>query len=70
MLITHFFLQREMHILDNIRFSVRERFVKFVNENPTLIQRVPQIYLASYLNIKPETFSRMKHLIHDKRKTV
>ena len=69
-LITHFFLQREMHILDNIRFSVRERFVKFVNENPTLIQRLPQIYLASYLNIKPETFSRMKHLIHDKRKTV
>ena len=27
-----------------------------------MLQRVPQKYLASYLNIKPETFSRMKHL--------
>jgi len=30
------------------------------------MQRVPQKYLASYLNMKPETFSRLKHL--DKKK--
>jgi len=24
---------------------------------------VPQKYIASYLNIKPETFSRLKHLL-------
>jgi hypothetical protein len=27
------------------------------------LQRVPQKYIASYLNIKPETFSRLKHLV-------
>lgn len=63
MMTTHYFLQQEYRILDNIRFSTRERFLTFMKENPDLLQRVPQKYLASYLNIKPETFSRMKHLM-------
>ena len=63
---TQYFLVQEMRLMDNIRFSTRERFVKFMNENTDLIQRVPQKYLASYLNIKPETFSRLKHLMNPK----
>jgi hypothetical protein len=47
----------------------RERFIYFVNRNPELLQRVPQKYLASYLNIKPETFSRFKHLVRGGVKT-
>ncbi|GAB3013370.1 Crp/Fnr family transcriptional regulator [Niabella terrae] len=46
--------------------SPRERFVNFVENYPEIIQRVQQKYLASYLNIKPETFSRFKHLIRDR----
>jgi len=63
---TQYFLVQEMRLMDNIRFSTRERFVKFMNENTDLLQRVPQKYLASYLNIKPETFSRLKHLMNPK----
>jgi len=63
MMTTHFFLQQEYRHLDNIRFSTKERFIIFMKDNPDLLQRVPQKYLASYLNIKPETFSRMKHLL-------
>jgi len=62
-LTAHFLLQQEQHILDNIRFSVRERFVHFAEKHRDLLQRVPQKYLASYLNIEPETFSRLKHLL-------
>jgi CRP-like cAMP-binding protein len=62
----HFLLEQEKHILDGLRLTVRQRFVKFVTENPELVMRVPQKYLASYLNIKQETFSRMKHLMLDK----
>ena len=65
-LTAHFLLQQERHILDNIRFTVRERFVNFMQEQPNLLLRVPQKYLASYLDIKPETFSRLKHLIRRK----
>jgi CRP-like cAMP-binding protein len=50
-----------------IRMTPRERFLDFVHKNPELLQRVPQKYLASYLNIQPETFSRFKHMLKEKR---
>jgi len=65
-LTTHFFLIQEFRLLDNIRYSNNERFIRFMNENPDLVMRVPQKYLASYLHIKPETFSRLKHLMLNK----
>ena len=52
--------------INTIRFGPRERFLDFVHKNPELLQRVPQKYLASYLNIQPETFSRFKHLLRRK----
>ena len=62
-ILTSFFLQIEYHNLDNIRFSTKERFINFMKQNPDLVLRVPQKYLASYLEIQPETFSRLKHLM-------
>jgi CRP-like cAMP-binding protein len=58
-------LQKEKWEHDRIRQEPRERFKRFMNENGELIQRVPQKHLASYLNMKPETFSRYKHLLRD-----
>jgi len=66
-IITAFFLQTEYRNLDNIRYSTRERFINFMKQNPDLILRVPQKYLASYLEIQPETFSRLKHLMVKER---
>lgn len=62
-ILTTFFLQVEYHNIDMIRYSTRERFINFMKENPDLVLRVPQKYLASYLEIQPETFSRLKHLM-------
>lgn len=62
-IMTAFFLQIEYHNINMIRYSTRERFVNFMKENPDLVLRVPQKYLASYLEIQPETFSRLKHLM-------
>ena len=64
---TQYFLAQEMRAMDNLRYSTRERFVRFMKENTDLLNRVPQKYLASYLNIKPETFSRLKHLMLEKQ---
>jgi len=50
-----------------IKYTPRERFLKFVESNPDLLQRVPQKFLASYLNIQPETFSRFKHMLKVKK---
>lgn len=51
-----------------VKLTPRERFINFVTRHPELMQRVPQKYLASYLNIKPETFSRFKHMVKDHSK--
>lgn len=53
-----------------VKLTPRERFISFVTKHPELMQRVPQKYLASYLNIKPETFSRFKHMVKDHSKKV
>jgi CRP-like cAMP-binding protein len=53
-----------------VKLSPRERFIIFVTKHPELMQRVPQKYLASYLNIKPETFSRFKHMVREHSKKV
>ena len=45
-----------------IKQSPRDRFLNFMENYPEIVQRVPQKYIASFLNIKPETFSRFKHL--------
>lgn len=60
---TQFVLQKEEWELECMRLDTRERFLRFVENNPDLMQRVPQKYLASYLNMKPETFSRLKQLL-------
>jgi len=53
-----------------VKLSPRERFISFVTKHPELMQRVPQKYLASYLNIKPETFSRFKHMVREHSKSM
>ena len=60
---TQEFLRRENFEYDRIRLSSPERFLNFIRDNTDLLRRVPQRYLASYLNMKPETFSRLKHLV-------
>lgn len=67
LVITDLLLQKDLWELDRIRYSTKERFIRFLTANPDLFQRVPQKYLASYLHIQPETFSRLKHLL---KKTV
>lgn len=56
-------LQKEYWESSRIQNGPKERFLSFISENPDLLTRVPQKYLASYLNIQAETFSRYKRLL-------
>ncbi|MFN8290778.1 MAG: Crp/Fnr family transcriptional regulator [Chitinophagaceae bacterium] len=67
-LTAHFLMQQEWNILNSVRFTPREMFIQFFEKQADLLQRVPQKHLASYLRIKPETFSRMKHLLRRQKK--
>ncbi len=43
--------------------SATERYLQILNKDKELIQRVPLNYLASYLQIAPETLSRIRKKI-------
>ncbi|WP_052323844.1 Crp/Fnr family transcriptional regulator [Flavihumibacter sp. ZG627] len=62
------YVRKELRDLSQIRLSARERFLQYIQRHPDMLQRVSQKYIASYLNIKPETFSRLKHLLRTKPK--
>jgi CRP-like cAMP-binding protein len=70
LVITHTMIIKDRWQMQMVKMTPRERFLNFVMKNAELLQRVPQKYLASYLNIKPETFSRFKHLLRGHIKNV
>lgn len=60
LILSELILQLEHWELSHLRYSIRERFLMFIDNNPELFHRVPHKYQASYLDIKPETYSRLK----------
>lgn len=65
--VTEMFIIKDRRYFELLKKSTREIFLDYMNSHPHMLQRVPQKYLASYLNIKPETFSRLKHLLRKKK---
>lgn len=47
-------------LMDNLSLTAEERFEKFCKKYPTLIHRIPQKQIASYIGVTPEFFSKMK----------
>jgi CRP-like cAMP-binding protein len=68
LLISDLFVKKDNRYYHQLIKNTRERFLDYVRTHPQMLQRVPQKYIASYLNIKPETFSRLKHLVRPGRK--
>jgi CRP-like cAMP-binding protein len=66
LMITDLFIRSDNRYFNQLRKTTRERFLEYMRNHPRMVQRVPQKYLASFLNIKPETFSRLKHLVRTK----
>ena len=67
LVLTEMFIKKDKRDFRQLNTTTRERFLEYMQTHPDMLQRVPQKYLASYLNIKPETFSRLKHLLRPKR---
>lgn len=65
-IITQMFIKKDNRYMEQLNITTRERFLQYMTNHPHMLQRVPQKILASYLNIKPETFSRLKHLLQKK----
>lgn len=48
--------------------SPEERFLTLMNTQPNLIHRVPQVLIASYIGVTPESYSRIKKRVFEKIK--
>jgi CRP-like cAMP-binding protein len=62
-MMTYLFIKKDARYFAQLNNTVRQRFLHYLQHHPQMVQRVPQKILASYLEIKPETFSRLKHLL-------
>lgn len=47
--------------------SAEERYIELLANNGELFHRVPQQYIASFLGVSPETLSRIKRRVLEKR---
>jgi len=62
-MMTYLFIKKDAKYFAQLNNTTRQRFLYYLKNHPQMMQRVPQKILASYLEIKPETFSRLKHLL-------
>ena len=46
--------------------SAEERYLKLLEKQPHIFQRIPLQYIASYLNIEPPSLSRMRNRLMNK----
>jgi ribosomal protein L10 len=46
--------------------SPEEKYLQLFQEQPTLFQRIPLHYIASYLGIEPESLSRLRRRLAGK----
>lgn len=58
-------VQREKRTVQRLMLSATERYERFLSDFPTLIDRVPQLQIASYLGITPVALSRIRKNIKD-----
>jgi CRP-like cAMP-binding protein len=68
MIISGMYIKKDENRYNRLAKSTRQRFFDYIDHHQHMLQRVPQKYLASYLQIKPETFSRLKALLAKRQK--
>ena len=68
MILYGMFIKKDENRYNRLSKSTRQRFFDYIDHHQHMLQRVPQKYLASYLQIKPETFSRLKALLPKRQK--
>lgn len=59
-LIENSLVAHQERLMDNLSLSAEERFEKFCKKYPTLIQKIPQKQIASFIGVTPEFLSKMK----------
>lgn len=57
-------MAQEERLLNVLSTKVEERYLRFLKKYPQLENRIPQYWIASYLGVTPEFFSRVKSRLY------
>lgn len=57
------FIHKQTQQLDLLSKTAEQRYLEMLEKQPNIIQRTPNKYIASYLGITPESFSRIRKKI-------
>lgn len=62
----YYTIEQEIRIRSFISETAQERYERLATDQPELMQRTPQIYLANFLGITPQSLSRLRRKIVNK----
>ncbi len=65
--VEQYYLWREEREVSLLMDPAEERYLRLINKQPHYLQEVPLKYIASYLNVKPESLSRIRKRIAERR---
>jgi len=54
------YIREQLRALDNITFTTEERYFRFIEKYPQIVEKVSQKRIASYLGVTPEFLSTVK----------
>ncbi|QHS63145.1 Crp/Fnr family transcriptional regulator [Chitinophaga agri] len=57
------FIHKQTQQLNLLSKTAEQRYIEMLDKQPDVIQRTPNKYIASYLGITPESFSRIRKKI-------
>lgn len=57
------FMESERHLKSFLNDPPQKRYSQLLKDTPWFVQRIPLVYLASYLGITPESLSRIRNRI-------
>lgn len=52
-------VSNQQRVIDNLSLTAQERYQRFCEQYPTLVNELPQKHIASYIGVTPEFFSKM-----------
>ena len=66
-IIQNAFVAMQRRVIENLSQDAEERYLQFINRYPAFEQRIPQHQIASYLGITPESLSRIRRQLTEKK---
>lgn len=66
LLLQNAYIATQERLNSTLSETADKRYEELIEQHPNIIQRVPQVYIASYLGITPESLSRIRKKILSK----